>query len=312
MTQTRDYYRQATGWAIDTQELAARSRRTAWVIAAIAVAMALFEAVALAMLVPFKTVQTITLLVDRQTGFVQAVDPFQPQRIKADDALTNAWLAQYVTAREGFDRATISGAYRKVALWSAGRARAAYLAGMPASNPDSPFNRVSAGSSVDATVKSVSRISPGIALVRFDTSITDRSGQHSFAQPWVAIVRFRYVDAPMQFADRLINPLGFQVTGYRRDPEALPPAATETAAPAPVIIAPASDIGGRSIINPRVYPGHAPRLLRENRPVGSTRPMQPMSRSIRTRDVPINEIPMGSPLSPAVAPTPDRSVGAKP
>ena len=35
----------------------------------------------LAMLAPLKTVQPITLLVDRQTGFVQALDPQSPQRV---------------------------------------------------------------------------------------------------------------------------------------------------------------------------------------------------------------------------------------
>lgn len=192
------YYEAATNWALDAQSEAGRSRRVAWTIASLAIAVAMFEAVALAMLAPLKSVQTVTVLVDKQTGYVQALDPSWPRRVLADDALTNAYLAQYVTAREGFDRATISGDYRKVALWSAGSARANYLASMPATNPASPFQQIPAGFTRQSTVKSVSRLGPGMALVRFDTAALDRAGQRSAIQSWVTVVRFRYVDAPMR------------------------------------------------------------------------------------------------------------------
>jgi type IV secretion system protein VirB8 len=38
----------------------------------------------------------------------------------------------------------------------------------------------------------------------------------------VATISFRYTDADMSAADRLVNPLGFQVVRYRKDAEALP------------------------------------------------------------------------------------------
>lgn len=222
-----EYFDHAAGWAVDAQMLAARSRRLAWTLGGVAVAIAALEAVALAMLVPLKSVQPITLLVDRQTGFVQALDPVSPKRVLADDALTQSLLAQYVTAREGFDRATVSASYRKVALLSSGAARSTYLAQMPPSSPSSPFQRYAAGTSVSVQVKSVSRLERGTALVRFDTQTQRAGGLVDSAQPWVAIIRFRYTDAPMSFEDRLVNPLGFQVLSYRRDAEAPTEAATQ-------------------------------------------------------------------------------------
>lgn len=222
MKNKREYFEQAETWALDTRALAARSRQTAWTVAGIAAAVALFEAVALAMLMPLKTVQPITLLVDRQTGYVQALNPLEPRRVGADAALTQSLLAQYVVAREGFDRATVAIDYRRVALWSAGRARSAYLALMPATNPMSPLQLYPAGTIIQARVKSVSRLDQGTALVRFDTQRQDRNGRVGTPQPWISLVRYHYTDAPMQFEDRLVNPLGFQVIGYRRDAEAPP------------------------------------------------------------------------------------------
>jgi type IV secretion system protein VirB8 len=220
-----EYFNRAESWALDSCKTADRSRRVAWTVAGAAAGVAMLEAAAIAMMMPLKTVQPITLLVDRQTGFVQALDPVHPRPVAADEALTQSFLAQYVAAREGFDRATVSADYRRVGLWSAGPARSSYLAEMPASNPGSPLRRYPAGAVVSVRVKSVSKLNESTALVRFDTVRQDRNGPTETAQPWVATVRYRFTDAPMQMEDRLVNPLGFQVVGYRRDAEAPPPPA---------------------------------------------------------------------------------------
>ena len=224
MNQQAEYFDRAESWATDARISSLRSRRTSWTIAAVAVGIAALEALALAMLAPLKSVQPITLLVDRQTGFVQAIDPDTPRRVAADDLLTQSFLAQYVTAREGFDRATLPVDYRKVALLSAGTARQGYLAEMPATNPASPFRRLPSGSVIGVRVKSVSRLDPGTALVRFDTQQQSPGGGALLPQAWIATVRYAYSNAPMSLEDRLVNPLGFKVLSYRRNAEAPPPA----------------------------------------------------------------------------------------
>jgi type IV secretion system protein VirB8 len=289
MMEKSDYFERAQSWAVNAQVSAARSRRTAWTVAGVAGGIAMLEAVALAMLLPLKTVQPITLLVDRQTGFVQALDPVQPRRVGADEALTDAFLAQYVSAREGFDRATVSADYRRVALWSAGPARATYLADMPATNPSSPFQRYPGGTVVSVRVKSVSKLNDGTALVRFDTVRQDLTGSVSGGQPWVSVIRYRYVDAPMQLEDRLVNPLGFQVLSYRRDAEA----------PAPV--APLANPAGWSAAPPAPVQSipSQPAALR----TGALHLVQPASGAVERRSVPINNLPMGSPLASNMPPS---------
>ena len=310
MANSREYFARAEAWSDDTRAVSARSRRVAWLVAGVAIGIAAFEAVALAMLAPLKTVQPVTLLVDRNTGYVQAVDPLTPQRVSADEALTRSLLAQYIVAREGFDRATVATDYRRVALWSTGRPRQTYLASMPATNPDSPFQRVPAGTRVRARVKSVSRLSQGIALVRFDTSLEDAEGRAQPPQPWVSVVRFRYVDAPMSFEDRLQNPLGFQVTGYRRDAEAPPPpeAVQQTNFVPPAAAQDAPSVSVTATVRPATTaPVPAARMsqFRQNSPSGIRRPTISQG-PVDRREVPISNIPMGSPLGPprfVVAPT---------
>lgn len=217
------YYREAASWAHDRNDALRSSRRTAWIVAGISCAIALMLAITLMLLTPLKTVEPYTLLVDRQTGFVQAVDPLEPERISGDAALTQSFLVQYVIARENFDIDAAQANYRKVALWSAETARTRYLASMQATHPDSPLTRYPRSTVIDTLVKSVSPVGPGAAMVRFETRRTDRGAQPRVIGAWVAVVRYRYAGEPLRVEDRFLNPLGFQVTRYRRDPEAMPP-----------------------------------------------------------------------------------------
>jgi len=279
MIERQRYFEKAQDWATETRARESRLVRVAWIVAGIAVAIALFEAVALALLTPLKTVQPVTVLVDRQTGYVQTLDPVHPPKVNADAALTQAFLAQYVTAREGYDRATVAHDYQRVALWSAGPARAQYLAMMPATNPQSPLQRFAGAFSLVARVKSVSRLAEGVALVRFDTQLQDRAGQSQPAQSWISLVRYHYSDAPMTFENRLVNPLGFQVTSYRRDAEAPSASVAEQPSGAPAQgVAPA---------------GFQPAALS-----GSLAPSR-YGQTAAYRGLSLDHVPLGSPLMPS-------------
>lgn len=217
------YFREASSWAGDRRDALVSSRRTAWIIAGAAALIALFEALALLILVPLKTVVPYTLLVDRQTGFVQALKPLDTQLVSSDRALTQSFLVQYVIAREGYDYATLQADYRKVGLWSTGSARSDYISSMQAANPASPLARFPRSTVIEVVVKSVTALSDNSGLVRYETIRRDVAGQPQSAQAWVAVVHFRFSGEPMSVADRFINPLGFQVDRYRRSQEAAPP-----------------------------------------------------------------------------------------
>ena len=224
------YYAEAASWNQDRVQAMRSSQKVAWWIAGVAAAVALLEAVALVLLTPLKTVEPYTLMVDRTTGFVQALKPLDQSTISPDAALTQSFLVQYVIAREGFDIATLNANYRKVALFSADKARSGYLQTMQVGNPQSPLFLYPRTTVLDAQVKSVSPVGPDAALVRFDVFRSDSGAQPQLQNSWVAVIRYRYSSEPMKAEDRFVNPLGFQVVSYRKDPEALPTAATPAAA----------------------------------------------------------------------------------
>jgi type IV secretion system protein VirB8 len=214
----RPQYEGAASWAADIHGSLRASRRTAWIVAGVALTIAALEALAIVALTPLKTVVPYTLLVDRQTGYVETIRGLRPGPLSQQSAVTQSFLVQYVIARETFDATDLRENYHKVMLWTSGAAREEYQHYMARSDPNSPLNLYTPSTILATTIKSVDLLSPTTALVRFATEI--RQGVTAAAgdqRDWTAVVSFRYTGAPMTMGDRFLNPLGFQVTRYRRD-----------------------------------------------------------------------------------------------
>lgn len=228
------YFDLARGWADERDIAGARARRIAWTVACLAGAIAALEAVALALAMPLKQVEPIAVLVDRATGRVERVDLDNPRALLANEALQESLLAQYVVARESYDPVGIRTAYRRVALWSTGQARAGYLSAMRSDPPSSRLSAAQREIGLEARIRGISMLSDRSALVRFDVSTLDYAGRRIATRPYAATVAFAFRGRPTSIEDRLDNPLGFEVRSYRVDPETPPlpdtgPASAEVA-----------------------------------------------------------------------------------
>ena len=231
------YYAEAGTWAEDMAAAERRSRKTAWIVAGVAAAVALAEALALLLLVPLKTVVPYVVTVDRQTGFVETTQRLVPGgALTQNDAVTQSMLVMYVTARESYDQTDLKEKYRNVQWWSAPEARAAYLAMMAPQNAMSPLRVNGPQTTVAVKVKSVSVLGPGTALVRFDAERREPGQAMGTIQPYAAAIGFKWSGEPVTAEERFVNPLGFQVTRYRRDAETTAPvAAPLPATPTPAV-----------------------------------------------------------------------------
>jgi type IV secretion system protein VirB8 len=221
MTQHDKYYAAAQGWADGQVEAERRGRKLAWTVAAVAGAIALTLALALAMLLPLKTVQPYVLTVDRQSGAVEVATTVANSRLTENEAVIQSQLANYVRVRETFDASDLAENYRRVQLLSSGDVRAAYIAQMAAGNPASPLRALSPGDTLKVRIKSVSLTGPGSALVRYDVDRTVAGGRGVSSIAYVSAISYGFSNKPLRAADRFENPLGFQVTRYRRDAEGL-------------------------------------------------------------------------------------------
>lgn len=220
----RGYYQDGESWSQDVNGALRASRRTAWIVASGAAVVAVVEALALVAMAPLKTVVPYTITVDRQTGFLQVAQGLKPGALSQNAAVTQAFLVQYVLARETFDRTDAQTNYREVAAWTAGPAHDQFIRFMAKTNPQSPVNVYTPSTIMQVTVRGVSMLSPTSAIVRFDAERSDGGATPASRQPYAAVIAFRYTGRPMRNEDRYLNPLGFQVTFYRRDAESVSPA----------------------------------------------------------------------------------------
>ncbi len=72
---------------------------------------------------------------------------------------------------------------------------------------------------VKVTVKSISLLSRTSAMVRFDAERVNGGNAPTDRRAYTAVIGFQFTGQSMRTEDRFLNPLGFQVTAYRRDAE---------------------------------------------------------------------------------------------
>lgn len=212
------YFEEAKSWETDRNKQLRRSVRTAWTTTAAFGVLALCALVAVAGLTPLKQTELRVIRVDNSTGIVDVVNALKDGKENYDEAVNKYFIQWYVRYREGYTRDLAEEYYYNTGLMSGGVEQQRYFASFNPKNPLSPLNVYGAYAKVKIKVKSTSFISPTVALVRYTKEI-ERGSDRAQITHWAATVTFRYTSAPMAERDRAVNPLGFQVTDYRNDPD---------------------------------------------------------------------------------------------
>lgn len=213
----RPEYARAAVWYAQVYGTLRASRTAAWVAAAAAAAVALLLALALALLGPLKTGAPYAVPVDGLRGEAETVRALAPGPLTSSPGMAESHLARYVAARESFATDDVLDAWTTVAAWSAPPVLDGYRAQIARTGTNTPWTLYPPGTALEASVRSVSLLSPGTALVRYDTVRRDPAATTGERQGWQATVAYRWSDAPMRSADRHANPLGFTVTSWRRE-----------------------------------------------------------------------------------------------
>jgi type IV secretion system protein VirB8 len=214
----KGYFAEARSWDADRLRAAERSRRLAWSAAGVLAALSIAAVSAVAVLTPLKKVEPYVVRVDRATGAVDVMTGLKGGKdLTYEEAVTKSFLATYVRARESWLPSAAEANFRQVSIMSTPEEQQRWAAAFRPTNPASP--QVAYGPAADAqvAVRAVSFVAPGVANVRFHRVV--RRGAQAEDSDWIATVAYAYTKAPMSEGDRLRNPLGFQVSSYRADPE---------------------------------------------------------------------------------------------
>ncbi|CAM2164775.1 Type IV secretion system protein virB8 [Burkholderia latens] len=216
------YFEEARGAERDLHVERERSRKTAWIVAGVACFGCLLSFGTL--MVHIKETSRPTppfiLRVDNATGTVDSVSVMKETQSSYGEVVDRYWLTQYVMHRESYDFQTIQADYDATGLMSTSDVAAEYAKVFSGDQARDKMLGDKARILVQIDSPPIVNEPTSTATVRFTTVVHWKTGNRpDEVRHWVATVAYSYVDAPMKPADRLINPLGFQVTSYRVDPE---------------------------------------------------------------------------------------------
>lgn len=215
------YFAEAKRWDQDRLASAIRSKRLAWSVAATAGGLAVAATLAIVGLTPLKTVEPFVIRVDQATGAVDLARGLSAETkpVTHDEAVSKYFLARYVRAREAYLDATAEEDFRLVSILSAPSEQRRWADLFRGTNPHSPQNLYGRQAEASISIRAIGFINPEVANVRYRRTV--RRAQQVEESDWIATVAFAWTRAPMTEADRLRNPLGFQVLSYRSDPEVI-------------------------------------------------------------------------------------------
>lgn len=217
------YFKEASAWDDDRVVSLRKSRRTGWWVASAEFALIMMLTLAILVMLPLKTTDVRLVRVDSSTGIVDQVVKLSDSKETYDEAMTKFFLRRVVALRETYTRAQLQNNYDQSVLFTAPNVRAQLKADFSFENPNGPYKRYGELGTASVQIVAIAFVAKNIAQVRYVR--TDRKGGAETQSHWVATVEFRYVAQPAGEEARGVNPLGFQVTNYRNDPEAIVEAA---------------------------------------------------------------------------------------
>lgn len=211
------YLEESRGLERDLLSEFGKSRRRGWLVGGAGLVFGIFGFATAMVAVSQEVPPPLVLRVDNATGAIDQVTAMQVHEASYGEIVDEYWLNQFILNRESYDYHTIQQNYETTALLSAPEVQREYYELF--NGPNALDVTLSNRARIKVKIKSIQPNNQGQATVRFTTTEIRDNGTVPMAQDWIATIAYRYVQGPMNRSDRRVNPLGFQVTSYRADPE---------------------------------------------------------------------------------------------
>lgn len=315
----------AANYEVTVADIARRSERRAWMVASASLVMSLILAGGYFYFLPLKEKVPYLVMADAYTGtstVARLRDDFVNPSIATSEAINKANISHFVMARESYDASQIGERdWSTVFAMAAPHVTSGYSQLFGPTNPNNPIKIFGKEKTVRVKILSIQlngeqNTGPKakVATVRFQRSVLNKtSGASEPLDSKIATIEYLYKsNLKMDERNRVLNPLGFQVTGYRVDNDyaASPPIQSEypttpqTAAPAAT--APQGQLMPDGTVAPApgypAAPGAAPAAPGATPGYPPTAPAQPGQPGAPVPPNPAAN-PAMTPAAPAPAPT---------
>lgn len=221
------HYQEAQSWEADKAAMQDKSEKRAWMVAKIAIGIAVLEAVGLVTLAPMRQIVPVVFTVDKAHGNVEYVGVVDDQQVKGKQELIDKNnLTRYVTARENYYYRLLQPDYDLVMAMSSSQIGSDFAAQYEGDDARDKKYGKNYELKVDVISVQTNQDETGYtAFVRFTKTLHSvEANRDQPAQYFIASIRYEYqpnqVGAKEQ--DLIKNPFGFKIVGYRVDPELSP------------------------------------------------------------------------------------------
>ena len=217
------YLEEARAWDLDRRDEAARSVHRAWTVAFVSLGVTVLAVGAILGLTPLKRVDPFVIRVDNTTGVVDVVPTYRSEG-SISELVTRHLLTTFVTARERYALAVAESDYDTVGSYQSAPLNQQWVTLWDKSNPDSPLNIYRDGTTARVQVQAITFLkrasgTDDLAQVRFIRTIRPGGTGQEQSTHYIATIQYGYGTASRDDHTRALNPLGFRVLEYRREPE---------------------------------------------------------------------------------------------
>lgn len=204
----------AQHWYYERYETVVTQRNLLSIILILALAIVVVSVIGITYVSTSKEFDPFVIQIDQQTGTTEVVDPLTSKVLGGNEALDRYFIKKYVTARETYNPVDFNTYARDVIrLLSDSTVYWNYL-GYINNKRTNPTIIYGAGNTTYLTVRSWSKLEKDTYVFRF--SITETAGAKTTVNK-IAIIKIAYVPMRLNEQDREINPVGFQIIGYKVD-----------------------------------------------------------------------------------------------
>ena len=180
----------------------------------ILISLIIISVVAISIVVNAKEFDPFVIQIEEDTGMAKIVNPISTEILEGNESLARYFMKKYVIARETYNPVDFSTEARKVIrILSSSNIYWNYL-GYISNKEIDPTLVYGQKNTTFLIVKSWSKLANKKYMLRF--SVNETAGDKRVLNK-LAVIDFDYVPMELTETERDINPIGFQVTGYRVD-----------------------------------------------------------------------------------------------
>jgi type IV secretion system protein VirB8 len=228
------YFREAASWDRDRAAQTVTRARIAWGVALLGWTTGIAGVVAIALMMPLKSVEPYVIRVDNSTGIVDIV-PVYAGHAEIGETVGRFLLAHYISTCESFSYATAERTYEECGAYHTPKRNAEWYALWNQSNANSPLNLYRDGTTIRPQVTAVTFFKrqngvSDLAQVRYMLARRPPGGSERLTH-WIATIEYAWGTPSRDTKARQWNPLGWRVTDFHTEPESLAESASSNSNP---------------------------------------------------------------------------------